>query len=188
LTDRSIAEEQFFEQTPWANPQHPAHMIATIHNFHTQTAPVQFLTPVLQNRNVDIAAINGSASTIEMASNPPSSIAGPSHHQVQSPLLVSQSSKAVLKDMERIQTTHASTAASRDNQIEQKTAQPDRDADLVNIAQYHQYHNIASRRSLLNSTSPPSTNRSLGAEILGPTPQRAVIAASIGSSPGRFGQ
>jgi hypothetical protein len=185
--DRSIAEEQFFEQTPWANPQHPAHANATIQNFHTQTAPVQFLTPVLQKRNVDIAAINGSASTIELASNPPSSAAGPSQHRVESPLSMSQNGRIGLKDTDRIQTTHASTTSSRDNPVEQKPAQPERDADFANIAQYHQYHSLGSRRSLLNSASPPSTNRSLGAEILGPTPQRAVIAAPISNSPGRFG-
>ena len=76
--DEAAAEEQFIERTPWANPQHPSHQA----QYHI-VAPAQarasthaYQTPAGQRRAVDINAQNGSASTIEMISNPPSSTAG----------------------------------------------------------------------------------------------------------------
>ncbi|OCK77611.1 hypothetical protein K432DRAFT_303785 [Lepidopterella palustris CBS 459.81] len=78
--DEAAAEEQFIEQTPWANPQHPAH-----HQSHYQgiavapprTVSQNYHTPVAQRRMVDVGAPNGSASTIDMLSNTPSSAVAP---------------------------------------------------------------------------------------------------------------
>jgi hypothetical protein len=68
--DEAAAEEQFLERTPWANPQHPAHQQS-----HYGVAPgpsrvPTYQTPIGQRR---LDAPNGSASTIEAMSNPPSS-------------------------------------------------------------------------------------------------------------------
>ncbi|KAL1635533.1 hypothetical protein SLS56_001584 [Neofusicoccum ribis] len=75
--DRAAAEEQFFEQNAWANPQHPAH-----NNSHYQLTGSQqrvvsnpFATPAAQRDRIDLQAPNGSASTIDMQSNPPSGTA-----------------------------------------------------------------------------------------------------------------
>ena len=63
-----IAEEQFLEQTPWANPQHPAHqqqqMNPAFRRFsHQQRPQSPYSTPAAQQRNLE--NINhGSASTI----------------------------------------------------------------------------------------------------------------------------
>lgn len=97
--DEAAAEEQFIEQTPWANPQHPAH-----HQSHYQgisAAPSRavsqnFHTPAGQRRMVDVHVPNGSVSTIDMVSNPPSSAAAPGqavqdhmqqHNEADSPVL-----------------------------------------------------------------------------------------------------
>ncbi|KAI9831882.1 MAG: hypothetical protein M1819_004604 [Sarea resinae] len=81
---KPAAEEQFLEQTPWANPQHPAHQqhLSHIQRQMTQqprtgspfTGP--FTTPAGQRRVVDFSAPNGSASTIGAASATMSSQAG----------------------------------------------------------------------------------------------------------------
>jgi hypothetical protein len=68
--DEAAAAEDFMESTPWANPRHPSH----------QAGPSRvpsYQTPAGQRRMVDLTAPNGSASTIEATSNPPSSHA---HH------------------------------------------------------------------------------------------------------------
>ncbi|CAI6331623.1 unnamed protein product [Periconia digitata] len=62
--DEAAAEEQFLERTPWANPQHPAHQQS-----HYGAAQ-NYQTPIGQRR---FDPPNGSASTIEAHSNPPSS-------------------------------------------------------------------------------------------------------------------
>ncbi|KAF2400528.1 hypothetical protein EJ06DRAFT_556826 [Trichodelitschia bisporula] len=81
-----IAEERFLEQTPWANPNHPVHsqMHAHAHTLlhHAQQPPVptagsaSFRTPAAQRRTADPHATNGTGSTIEIMSNPPSSAPG----------------------------------------------------------------------------------------------------------------
>lgn len=80
--DEAAAEEQFIERTPWANPQHPAHQQAQFAATQGPSrAPSQtYQTPAGQRRVVDVHAPNGSASTIEVNSNPPSSTAGPGMH------------------------------------------------------------------------------------------------------------
>ncbi|OJD29262.1 transcriptional regulatory protein dep1 [Diplodia corticola] len=75
--DRAAAEEQFFEQNAWANPQHPAHT----HNNYQAPGSQQravgnpFATPAAQRDRLDLQVPNGSASTIDMQSNPPSGTA-----------------------------------------------------------------------------------------------------------------
>ena len=71
--DGATAEAQFLEQNPWANPQHPAHAHAAYATLHDQAQVVNIATPAKQIRVANATATHDSASTIEMASNPPSS-------------------------------------------------------------------------------------------------------------------
>lgn len=68
--DEAAAEEQFLESTPWANPRHPSHQEARYGPGPSRVPSYQ--TPAGQRRVVDLTAPNGSASTIEANSNPPS--------------------------------------------------------------------------------------------------------------------
>ncbi|KIW91993.1 uncharacterized protein Z519_06975 [Cladophialophora bantiana CBS 173.52] len=58
------AEEQFLEQTPWANPQHPIHRLSRQNSNRSPMS--EFLTPANQQRNMadGLQAPGGSASTI----------------------------------------------------------------------------------------------------------------------------
>lgn len=89
--DEAAAEEQFIERTPWANPQHPAHQQSHQQSHYgvTSGAPrvSNYNTPIGQRR---MEAPNGSASTIEAHSNPPSGGLQNSHDRIgesQSPVL-----------------------------------------------------------------------------------------------------
>ncbi|KIW19960.1 hypothetical protein PV08_00535 [Exophiala spinifera] len=56
------AEEQFLEQTPWANPQHPIHRLS---RQNSNRSPMnEFLTPAHQQRTTEATQPHGSASTI----------------------------------------------------------------------------------------------------------------------------
>ncbi|KAA6409729.1 MAG: transcriptional regulatory DEP1 [Lasallia pustulata] len=72
------AEEQFLEQNPWANAQHPAHQIyqhpqRQIYSLSGPPSPVS--SPAAQRRITDVNVSNGSASTnAEQYSFPTSSI------------------------------------------------------------------------------------------------------------------
>jgi hypothetical protein len=68
--DEAAAEEQFIESTPWANPRHPSHQDSRYPPGPSRVPSYQ--TPAGQRRMVDLTAPNGSASTIEANSNPPS--------------------------------------------------------------------------------------------------------------------
>ena len=73
---RTNADEQrFLEQTPWANPQHPAHTLSHKHSiFSRPQSPT--ITPIAQRRVIDSSALQESGSTIpEAQSGPASSIA-----------------------------------------------------------------------------------------------------------------
>ncbi|KAF1986196.1 hypothetical protein K402DRAFT_394052 [Aulographum hederae CBS 113979] len=77
--DQAAAENEFIEQTPWANPQ-LAYMQGGAPQpprFHTGSI---FSTPATNGRHV---VVNGSGSTVEMVSNPPSSAVAPHFHQPQ---------------------------------------------------------------------------------------------------------
>lgn len=56
------AEEQFLEQTPWANPQHPIHRLSRQNSNPSPVAEV--FTPANQQRTTDGLQLAGSASTI----------------------------------------------------------------------------------------------------------------------------
>ncbi|EXJ74149.1 uncharacterized protein A1O5_02443 [Cladophialophora psammophila CBS 110553] len=58
------AEEQFLEQTPWANPQHPIHRLSRQNSNRSPMS--EFLTPANQQRNMTdgLQPPGGSASTI----------------------------------------------------------------------------------------------------------------------------
>jgi hypothetical protein len=68
--DEAAAEEQFLESTPWANPRHPSHQEARFGPAPSRVPSYQ--TPAGQRRVIDLTAPNGSASTIDANSNPPS--------------------------------------------------------------------------------------------------------------------
>ncbi|KAF1999360.1 hypothetical protein P154DRAFT_229938 [Amniculicola lignicola CBS 123094] len=78
--DEAAAEEQFIERTPWANPQHPAHQQSHYAPGPSRIQGQPYQTPAGQRRVVDVHAPNGSASTIDVMSNPPSSATGPGLH------------------------------------------------------------------------------------------------------------
>jgi hypothetical protein len=72
------AAEEFLEQTPWANPQHPAHQYLSHANrptpVHSKRPQVPVSTPAGPKMQVDSNGGIGSASTIpEKSSAPPSS-------------------------------------------------------------------------------------------------------------------
>lgn len=69
--DEAAAEEQFLQSTPWANPRHPSHQDTRFPADPSRISSYQ--TPAGQRRMADLTATNGSASTIEANSNPPSS-------------------------------------------------------------------------------------------------------------------
>ena len=68
----AAAEEQFLEQTPWANPQHPVHQHILSRQSRQSSTQSNFShnysTPAAPKKTVDIHASNGSASTF--ADNP----------------------------------------------------------------------------------------------------------------------
>ena len=60
----TTAEEQFLEQTPWANPRHPIHNRINRQFSDQQNSTSIFATPATQKTTMDANATNGSASTI----------------------------------------------------------------------------------------------------------------------------
>jgi hypothetical protein len=219
--DRSLAEEQFLEQTPWANPQHPVHAHVHVNNFHAQPGSVNLTTPATQRRFVDAIATNGSASTIEMISNPPSSAARgqyiPDHistpDMVDSPVPPNRVLSSGLfrmgsnrQDLERIQTTHSSSARTQAAQVvagipQGPVASPKSMERFLHAPQA--YQSVAARMNnslevlggsrghlpaglLGNTPNGPGLSKSIGTEVLRPSPPRPVVAASVGGG-GRFG-
>ena len=77
---QASAEERFLEQTPWANPQHPAHNRVHVRS-STQTpqfANNSFVVPAAQQRRVDTNGVaNGSVSSVEVIPNSLSSATAP---------------------------------------------------------------------------------------------------------------
>ena len=69
---QASAEERFLEQTPWANPQHPAHNRIHVRS-NAQTphfANNPFIIPAAQQRRADTSGVaNGSVTTAEVAPN-----------------------------------------------------------------------------------------------------------------------
>lgn len=75
------AEEQFLEQTPWANPQHPIHRLA-ISRQNSNRSPLNndvFLTPASQQHTAENPQPTGSASTIVDPAAQHSSVANTPH-------------------------------------------------------------------------------------------------------------
>ncbi|MCJ1397385.1 hypothetical protein MMC11_000578 [Xylographa trunciseda] len=88
---RPAAEEQFLEQTPWANPHHPVHLqllSAAQRQSSLHSRPLSpFVTPAPPRRVIDTSAINGSASTIAALQSAQNSSVAPTpasgeHHLV----------------------------------------------------------------------------------------------------------
>ncbi|KAF2674940.1 hypothetical protein BT63DRAFT_24632 [Microthyrium microscopicum] len=177
IQDRTPASEQFIERTPWANPQHPAHAAGSVKAFHSQGTTSGFATPAQQRRVGEPTTVNGSASTIEMASNPPSSAAHTMHHYadvpVETPVPVNRIVNLGIKDMERIQTTHNSSQPG-------PSMTPFGQGSPPHQAQ----SDFGSNRQVLQARrGSTSTPRAMG-EGLGQAPARTAIVA--GSSVGRF--
>jgi hypothetical protein len=204
--DRSLAEEQFLEQTPWANPQHPVHAHGHMNNFHAQGGPLNLTTPAGQRRFVDANATNGSASTIEMMSNPPSAAAGPqqhgpdhfpSHDPVESPIPLNRVPSGGLfsrlnnrQDLERIQPTHSSSARSQAALLSganlpgpsgpQKSTAMQSQSDQSSHGPQQAYHTVNSRRN--NSLEALGSSKThLAATLLGTSPNATGLPKSIGT-------
>ena len=84
---RPTAEEQFLEQTPWANPHHPAHHQAINPaqrqlSVHSRTLS-PFTTPATQRRMVDMGAPVGSASTIAVLNSAQNSSIAPTPSNIE---------------------------------------------------------------------------------------------------------
>lgn len=77
--ERTAAAEEFYESTPWANPNHPSHAQINPASFYQpQLSSLSYATPAAQMRATD--AVNGSAgSTVDALSGPPSSVAPGTH-------------------------------------------------------------------------------------------------------------
>ncbi|KIV89797.1 hypothetical protein PV10_07172 [Exophiala mesophila] len=91
------AEEQFLEQTPWANPQHPIHRLASQRQssnrspFNTDV----FVTPANQQRTTDNLQTQGSASTIPDPSAQLSSLANTPQEGISSTTKLEQQGSSV---------------------------------------------------------------------------------------------
>ena len=78
------AEEQFLEQTPWANPRHPVHNRFNRQISDQQSSGTIFATPANQKSAIDSNAANGSASTIpeNLSAQASSALNTPHDHEV----------------------------------------------------------------------------------------------------------
>lgn len=102
------AAEEFIEQTPWANPSHPAHANAIIPRFHAQTS-IGSSPLASPRRESSVAKGKGPAYLAPTA---------PSARQIVSTAHAGEAAAAApvprrrgIRDTERIQTTHASSLA-----------------------------------------------------------------------------
>jgi hypothetical protein len=111
--DGATAEAQFLEQNPWANPQHPAHVHAAYTTLHGQTQVVNIATPAKQIRVANSAAAHDSASTIEMASNPPSSAVATHTVEPHTTLEIAESLNIGMKGPTSISNLNMATASER---------------------------------------------------------------------------
>ncbi|KAF2786196.1 hypothetical protein K505DRAFT_380424 [Melanomma pulvis-pyrius CBS 109.77] len=154
--DEAAAEEQFIERTPWANPQHPAHQQSHYGVAGPTRAPSQsYQTPAGQRRMVDVA-LNGSASTIEVTSNPPSTSNG----------RMAESESPVLQ-MKRHPNDHASY-------LETPVSHPRAFAGLTR-------ESFASNSHMLSSPAPPHVEEEQGVRWGGIRP---LNAGAHGGPPG----
>ena len=84
---RPAAEEQFLEQTPWANPLHPAHHQAlnpTQRQLSVHSRPLSpFTTPASQRRMAEVGAPVGSASTIAVLNSAQNSSIAPTPSNIE---------------------------------------------------------------------------------------------------------
>jgi hypothetical protein len=194
--NQSLAEEQFLEQTPWANPQHPIHSRVPATSFHTQTSQPQLVTPAPQTRFVDAGALNGSVSTIEIMSNPPSSAPGPgsragdqmpaSDAMDNTPLPLGRLSSNALhsRDPERIQTTHTSSSFNQHQipgaagqHLSPSAKQPTVGQQSVADPSYSAGSYTSTRLPSIYSVT---TAKAPGPDIIGISPPRPPVAASVG--------
>ncbi|MCJ1388070.1 hypothetical protein MMC18_000914 [Xylographa bjoerkii] len=99
---RPAAEEQFLEQTPWANPHHPVHhqlLSAAQRQNSLHSRPLSpFTTPAPPRRVIDTSAINGSASTITALQSAQNSSVAPTPASGEHRLVNAQESGTVQRE------------------------------------------------------------------------------------------
>ena len=170
---RPAAEEQFFEQTPWANPQHPVHHqhIQRLAREASEQSKIgePYITPGGQKRIVDLNAQLGSASTIPenpsaVASSGLNTPYGPEQDQVQ---LQSHQIKQKAHDTERRPTSE--NLPEQNGRINSSSP--------VDIRKYHV-------STPLNSEGPPSetklnmTGQGSGVKVTLPPTSRISLFSS----------
>ena len=105
---RPAAEEQFLEQTPWANPQHPLHhqlLSAAQRQNSLHSRPFSpFTTPAPPRRVIDNNAITGSASTIAALQSAQNSSVAPTPASGEHRVVNSQESGITVHEEQRAET------------------------------------------------------------------------------------
>jgi hypothetical protein len=104
------AAEEFLEQTPWANPSHPAHANAVMPRFHAQTTIGS--SPLASPRGREPTAAKGKGPAY-LAPSAPSArqIVGTTLANDAPTVPAAARVRRGARDTERIQTTHASSLA-----------------------------------------------------------------------------
>jgi hypothetical protein len=133
------AEEQFLEQTPWANPQHPIHRLSR-QNSNRSPPAHEFLTPANQQRTTETLQPAGSASTIVDPSaqassalntpHDPSSAAQPPGPNYSSPMDARRAAPSAATSFQ-IATDRSETAQQADNLKEMASSPLTSRAQLV---------------------------------------------------------
>ena len=174
------AEEQFLEQNPWANAQHPAHQIyqhpqRQIHSLSGPPSPVS--TPAAQRRTTDVNVSNGSASTNAEQYSVPSSSIGPTPYAGDKGRVFSLPSRTPDNEGSVLYTpSNHTTIGMKSNASERAVAKSPPE-------QGHRIVAAGSRPGTFSNSPPyqPRKSSTTEAETLG---RRA--ASSIGPSPFRY--
>lgn len=191
--DRTAAEAEraFIEQTPWANPQHPAHQgqfgsIPTPQGRHPSNP---LITPATQRRPVESQALQGSASTIDLVSNPPSSAAGHGGNSVERTrqTMPDEESPVLARRVpSHTQPSHPSTAEQQHRQgrrtpVPQQKFVPGDDHPFSSPP-------AAIAKSHWSSAGPTSNPTEPSRAPFGPRNTPLSVAAAAGGGSGAFGR
>ncbi|MCJ1378402.1 hypothetical protein MMC17_001500 [Xylographa soralifera] len=130
LRQRPAAEEQFLEQTPWANPHHPVHhqlLSAAQRQSSFHSRPLSpFTTPAPPRRVIDISVINGSASTIAALQSAQNSSMAPTPASGERQLVNTQGSGVV-----QCEDNAAATPSKHTDYVVQENLAPTSAAGLI---------------------------------------------------------
>lgn len=165
------AAEEFVTQTPWANPNHPAHQqhyqqiqqqlseAGRLGQAPVSVGSASYTTPAAQRRVVDLSANFGSASTIpENASAPGSSIAGTPYGIEQEGSANKQSSQQP-QNSANLQPTPVAKAAARKVSAQQKEQSFDEAADREKQFAAFRSHSLSPSDVRKNAPSRNSTDK-----------------------------